>query len=171
MNIKTMLRWIVLFTLLLALVVPLAGVSAGAGGPTEVHFTGKEYLVESLEPPPVITFPGGNFHGRNSRSLTYEESDNICIQGPGYVTANININKQGKEHIWGDFVIEPEAYAGQGSWVTKWHNDGDVLVIIGHGTGIFAGMTIKAIYSDGPDYMPFAGTIHVPPYVEVQCGD
>lgn len=169
MNVNKKFSWAVMLVLLGALVAPLAGALAKDSGPTEIQFTGKEYLVEALEPPPVITFPGGNFHGRQSRSLTYEESDNPCIQGPGYVTANINVNKQGKEHIWGDFVIEPEAYAGQGSWVTRWRNDGDVLVIIGHGTGVFQGMTIKAIYSDGPDYMPFAGTIHIPPFAELQC--
>ncbi len=160
---------VVLF-LLAAMILPAAVV--GAKGAATVEFAGKEYLVALLVPGD-LSEPGGNFHGRNREWLALEEADNSCVTGESLVTSNMNINKHGKEHAWGKWVIEPVGY--EGTWETTWRSQGDYIYAAGHGTGVFRGMTIKFTFygggvdENGDEYMSYTGSIHVPPNAQVQC--
>ena len=161
--------WVVLALLFVLAILPAAG--AGASRATVVEFEGKEYLEEILVPP-VITDPGGNFHGRGAVYRGFEDASNSCVRGYSIITSNANENKKGHGHYWGTFQVVPLAYDGSGTWEATWHatNDGRIL-ITGHGTGVFKGMSTKWVLdlTVEEDYIPFTGTILVPPNAQVQC--
>jgi len=129
-----------------------------------VDFEGTEEFLELIYPGD-LSEPGGNFHGRNRESLVYEHATNSCLTGYGYITSNININKNGKENVWGRWLVEPEGY--DGSWEATWHARGDTIYASGHGTGVFTGMTVKWIFDHGIG--EYIGTINIPPNAQVQC--
>ena len=156
-----------------AAILPLAG--AAASGTTVVEFEGKEYIVDAV--PPVETFPGGNYHARGAEYFGYEAATSSCVTGPSHVISNVILNKNGKGHIGGTFDIEPEAYTGEGAWKTTWHvNQDDFIVAVGHGTGLFQGMTIRFLFTDegideNGEYLVYSGTLRIPANSPIQCAE
>lgn len=170
MKVQKYTRLVVMVVLFVAIVLPVAG--AGASGWTEVPFVGKEYLMDST--PAKITMPGGNYHERGGTHDTLEVAGNPCLDGPGFVTVKVNINKNGKVDVGGKFNIYPDAY--EGIWKTKWHvTDDHLIVAVGHGTGELAGMKIEFVFDGGEGvdgigpYMGYSGSIYLPPNAQVQC--
>jgi hypothetical protein len=161
--------WVVVALLLVFSVLSVA--TATAAGATVVAFEGEEYLEQVLVPP-AMTETGNSLHGRGAVYLGFEDANNSCIKGYSIITSNANENQNGHGHYWGTFQVVPLAYAGAGTWEANWHgtNDGRIL-IFGHGTGVFQGMSTKWELDVTGDeaYIPFTGTIHVPANAEVDC--
>lgn len=155
--------WIVLIVLLLVLAI-LPAASAGASRKNMVEFEGTEYLLE-LVYEGDFSEKGGVFRGRNREWLAYEEASNSCVTGTSHLFSNINIYKNGKEKMWGEWIIEPEGY--DGTWEAKWRSRGDAIYASGHGTGVFEGMKVRWIL-DHED-LSYTGRIYVPAKAQVQC--
>ena len=170
MKIKKIVWLVVLAALFVAAILPSVGV--GATEWTEIPFEGREYLLASTEG--EETFPGGNYHVRGGTHETFEVANNPCIDGPGFVTVMVNINKNGKIKVGGKFNIDPVAY--EGGWNTMWHvNEEGLIVGDGHGVSELAGAKITYVFDgedgieDGVPYMDYSGTLFIPPNASVQC--
>jgi hypothetical protein len=117
----------------------LFATGSAAAGATMTEYTGKEYLVQVINPG-EWTFPNGNVHLRGAIQEFRDETDDPRITGNFTIVANANWDANGAGNSWGTYrrVVVCEG-GGDGIWEGTWtakHYAGGGSTVHGVGHGI-----------------------------------